>query len=206
MSESTPFANHRAGRIAFGSVLIAGAGILAAHSLAYLGDDDVLPAWTIIVVTWIAAIAAHGLALLLPVSAEPDRLRMTSLVVPAVGVALILPLTIQMPVIEALGGTKWFNSWCGIAAIITAAAHAAFAMLLVERVRAVATGRPTRSLSSVLAIGTLCGGVPGLVLPAALVLVTGLPILATAIPVFDAIAEREQRAELPLPFAIARHA
>lgn len=91
----------RLGRLVFGSVLLL--GVLTLFAMLERGVV------TILIGTWCTALVASALARRLAVTAvkidPPDALAQLGLAVPLAGIALIGPLTFDMLLVPALGGT-----------------------------------------------------------------------------------------------------
>jgi hypothetical protein len=202
----------RAGRTAFGTLLILGAVALAVDGLTalrYASDRAVVPAWIIVAFTWAIAIGAYFLAAHeTRASSDTDayrseQQRMRSLTRPAVGLALMLPLTIHMPLAIAIGGPVCFDGWSGLTVPFAGVAHLIFAALIAERVKAIARGAEHRGLLD-LYLWTVVGGLIPIVIPAIVVAITALPLLATLLPALDAMAASEHAEQAELPRAIVR--
>lgn len=202
----------RAGRVAFGLALVLGAAVMWTLSLCALRGRVVVPCAAIVLATWGLAFAAYRIAAGRARGMEgvhdetSDRTRTLSLVLPALGVALLLPLTIHMPFALAVGGVRSFDEWCGWSLIFAGIAHVFFAGLLVGRVRAIACGNRPRSVAQIFIICVIAGAVPGIAIPPIIVALTGIPMLGIVFPAFDAIAAAERRATPELPRAIVRAA
>jgi len=197
----------RRSRIAFGAILIVGACTLFVSALR----GHPVAALTV-VVTWCAALAA-GWATRAFAAEGPDRdhLAVAGLAVPMVGIALMGPITLHMP-LAMLGGTQAFDEWVVMSAWITGPAHIAFALAITIRATQLARAQPAWSPRTVYLITVIVSCVPFVLLiaiPPMLVAVTGLPFLPI-LRAMQPLAERE-RDELSLaihdlPFAIVRSA
>ena len=181
----------RAGRIAFGAGLLAGVVAMFATGGTHTAR--------ILELTWAVAFAAATVARMLP---TPRRdLFTTSLVVPAVGLALVLPLSLHLVVMLALREpTASFDDWVQVSLLCVGFAHVVFAILFGTRASQLArTAAPPMKIRSIYGWSVLASTAPGLLLfaiPVALTAVTGLFVLPV-IAWFDQIAARE-RATLPL--------
>lgn len=198
--------SRRAARTQLGVVLIAGAAVLWSRAIALDLDrsDPPIHAATIVVATWIVALLAAGLGSLAGRRPGAAWGLAPSLYLPGVGLALVLPLTIHLPVVLLLGGN--FDLWCGLSAPITGIAHVALALLVASRACALADGRPTRSPVSIYTIVLAISCVPFVVLwaiPPILVSLTGLPFLPI-LRAMETIAARDRTEPVELPAAYAR--
>ncbi len=141
------------GRLAFGVVLLAGVTWLVAalgtasfaHPMPYRPPLRI-PASEIIAVTWLAALAAGAVARAIAGRFGGPRSLDTrfaaSLVVPAVGIALLLPITLHLlPMVALRGGRYLFDVWAMGSLWITGLAHLVFAGLCALRAHDLATGK-----------------------------------------------------------------
>jgi len=205
----------RASRLAFGLVMIAGVVLLAQNTLADAHDQPGLArwlapphgqhtwhAWQVIVATWLGAIIAALPCLLL--RDRGDRWRVASYVVPAVGIALLLPLTIHMPIVLKTSGAKAFDDWCIYSGIFALAAHIAFAAMVGARAKAIVEGREPMAVQTIYGVTVAMSCVPGLlvILPPMITSATGIPI----VPLLFLMERWGKRArdEAALPLAVAR--
>jgi len=182
----------RAGRATFGVGLIAGACALVSGAIA----RHELHAAHLIGMTWAASIAAGmlvwGVSRLLAHRWRPDTLKYAGLVLPAVGLALIAPLTTHLLVALPLG-LRSFDNWVELSLIVAGAAHIAFAVASAYRVIALVDGTRVLSVQWVYLIVFLVSCVPFVVLIVVPIIValTGiamLPILYAP----EAIVARER--------------
>lgn len=169
------------GRVVFGLVLIAGITILAERLVANRHDVD---AAKVIAGTWTVAFGAGGIVSLLAGPSDRSvspRLRVLSYVVPTFGIALLLPLTIHLPIALALGvDVAAFDRWAFVSACITGVTHVVFATLAALRAWQLATGRPAISATQVYVAVLAVSCVPFAIvyfIPPVVVGLTGLPIL-----------------------------
>ena len=223
----------RIGRLAFGIALLVGVGVLATAVWRGSGDrfgDDFgrfdaapLDAARIIAMTWFAAIAA-GLAAwviaarvvrwsiaprLMRRSIDGDALFAESLMVPAAGIALLLPITLHLPVALLVSDAEGFAFWVKASLWITGIAHLVFAGMVAMRARQLVAGRPAIAPRKIYVVTVVTSCVPFIVLwaiPPVLVAITALPFLPI-LGAMERIVERE-RCELagaphPLPRAVA---
>ena len=204
MFNSTTVSGRAVGRIAFGLVLLAGAGVLVTGS----GRDQ---AMTVLVMTWAAAFASYTLVRSLFTRGAPvsERLLAASYVVPSVGLALALPVTIQAPFFLLLGGS-WagFGGWVELSIEITWSTHLAFATLAAIRAHRLALGAEAPRPALIYGVCVAVSCVPYILLyaiPPILVALTGLPLVMLMIASEAHIArERENVLASEFPTAIAR--
>jgi hypothetical protein len=164
------------GRLAFGGVLLAGVSFLVAAlgaaSFARPGPHGLLvrfPASEIIAATWLAALAAgaaasaaaRAIAGLVGGPRSLDVRFAASLKVPAAGIALLLPLTLHLLPMVALGaGLYPFDVWAMGSLWITGLAHLVFAGLCALRVHELAAGKRAISPSAIYLATVLTSCVP----------------------------------------------
>jgi len=173
------------GRLAFGTVLLAGVAWLAA--VLVMGSFEYpehlplqVPAelvrfrpTQIVVATWLAAIAAGFVAHRICVrrgGPPGSGARFTaSLIVPTAGVALLLPITLHLPVIALLSEHRGpirllagvdFELWAVGSLWITWHAHLVFAGLAALRARQLAAGRPAIRPRAIYAATVLASCLP----------------------------------------------
>jgi hypothetical protein len=185
-------------RIAFGTVLIVGAAALVANDLR---GQPVQPA-LLVPLTWAGAFIAGAWVRMFgarPVPIEQARARLdASIVLPSIGIALMLPLTLHLPVVLALGGVADYAAWVKLSIVLTGLTHVVVATMVGIRGAQLAAGRQPFSITAIYltAIGVSC--VPFallLFIPPLIVAVTGLAYLPLLVYQRD-LVERE-RAELP---------
>lgn len=197
----------RVGRIAFGIALLAGVSVMA-HRLLTTRYPEVAP---VILVPWAAAFAAYAIFGLLG-SRRPlehaGELAVPGLVVPSIGVALLLPLTLHLLVGYALTGElDWFDEWAQLSGFITGPTHLALAVLVGWRARQLATGVKAMTTGRIfwVCLGVSCVPFGFLyMIPPFLVAITGGPI-TVLIQLMEPLAarDRERAAATALPIAIA---
>jgi hypothetical protein len=225
MAEASQIIARRIGRIAFGGVLLAGVAYLIAAACAR-GSDALLPnfdrpiqgppgfhAARIVVLTWLVAAAvgftAARIAARLPLSAHPDRLFAESLIAPTLGIALLLPITLHMPVVLLIGGDSlWFDIWLYGSLWLTGLAHIVFAAACAVRAHALVAGKPARSPRWVYVATLITSCVPFILLvaiPPILVAITLVPFIPL-LRAMETLVARERRdiADARYPRAIAR--
>ena len=203
----------RLGWIVFGAVLLAGTAYLITaiwfgwtHRMAARVGAD-----RIIGTTWlIAAIAGFVTSRIAARSQRawhPELLFAESLMVPAIGIAALGPITLHMAVVLPLWGSKAFDMWVLESLVITGLAHVVFAAASARRARDLVAGRPARSPRSVYLATVFASCVPFVVLlgiPPILVAITGVPFLPL-LSAMETMVARERRdiaaASHPLPRA-----
>jgi hypothetical protein len=170
----------RVGRIAAGAVLIAGAALLV-HRL--VSDTEPRSQW-LIPAAWGAAIATYFVAGWIGSRRtldHADELAVPGLVVPSVGAALLLPLTLHLVVAAAISyPLREFDGWVMASVIFTGPTHLVLALLVGARARQLATAVPAISPARIYAIcvGVSCLPFAVIVLPPLVVALTGLPMAA----------------------------
>jgi hypothetical protein len=205
----------RLGRIAFGLVLLIGVASLAAaawsnfhsfHSASRFG------AVRLISLTWLVAILAgavvRAIAARLRWQPAVEALFAESVIVPTAGIALLLPITLHLPVVVAVADASAFDFWVTASLCVTGLAHIVFAGLCVLRARQLIAGRPAVTPRAIYVATLLTSCVPFVLLwaiPPLLVAVTALPFLPM-LRAMQRLVDRE-RAEIDtarqLPRAIA---
>lgn len=205
----------RLARIAFGLVLIAGVAVLT-HG-AWGHHHQFGHGWPsaaqIVGMTWLAAalVAAvvRAIAARLPWSLAPETLFAESMMVPTAGIALLLPITLHLPIALMITDAHGFEFWVEASLWITGLAHIVFAVLAVRRARQLVAGVPAVTPWQIYVATLLTSCVPFVVLwavPPMLVAITAAPFLPL-LGGMQRLVERE-RAELEaltraLPRAIA---
>jgi hypothetical protein len=194
----------RIGRIVFGGVLLVGVGWLATSAWSSsFGSHHAAPldGARIIGLTWLAAIAA-GLA----AWAIAARVRGTwsrgalfarSVVVPTLGVALLLPLTLHLPVALMIADADAFDLWVIASLWITGLAHLVFATLCAVRGYRLVAGKPGPTPATIYFATVITSCLPFVVLwaiPPVLVGITALPFA----PMLHAMERRIARERLEL--------
>lgn len=162
-------------RLVFGGVLLTGVAwlvaVLAVGSFKDPGPGRVpvpaglahLQPGAIIVAIWLAAIAAGTAARWIAVrrGGPPgsDARFAASLIVPTVGVALLLPITLHLPIVPRL--TRYdFDLWALASLWLTWHAHLVFAGLAALRAHRLAAGRPALAPRAIYAATVLASCVP----------------------------------------------
>jgi hypothetical protein len=206
----------RVGRIAFGLVLLLGAAELAHDAWSGSMSNQRMPrldAVRIIVLTWLAApivaIAARAIAARIRWSRSSEALFAESLMAPAAGIALLLPITLHMPIVLFAADAETFDIWVMASLWVTGVTHLVFAGLCVYRGRRLVAGLPAMPPRKIYVIILVTSCVPFVVLyavPPILVAVTALPFVPM-LHAMERVVSRE-RAELDavagtLPRAIA---
>ncbi|HET7500243.1 MAG TPA: hypothetical protein VFK02_04545 [Kofleriaceae bacterium] len=206
----------RIARITFGSVLLVGAACLLAATCSpafqhrsMLGVPR-LDATAILVLTWVvaalASLVAWLIALRLPFSGDPNTLFAESLMVPAAGIALLLPLTLHLPVVVGLADREAFDIWVMVSVWITGLAHLVFATMSALRGYQLVAGKPAWSPRKIYVATVLTSCLPFLVLyaiPPALVALTGLPFIPL-LRAMDRLVTRERQELAGAPHVLPR--
>ena len=189
----------RAGRTAFGVVLLVGVASLAAaawsgfcgaHRAAGFG------AARLVGLTWFLAILAgavvRAIAARLRWRPAAEALFAESVMVPTAGIALLLPITLHLPVVVAVADAGAFDFWVTASLWITGVAHVVFAGLCVLRARQLIAGRVAITPRAIYVATLLTACVPFVLLwaiPPLLVAVTALPF----VPMLHAMQRRVDR-------------
>lgn len=187
----------RIARIGFGLVLISGALFLAQNAVRLEragGGDGLLHCRRIILLAWVAALFVGFVGSL--VRDRGDRHRAAGYVVPAVGMALMLPLTLHLGVAMLMGYTaRGFDDWCFWSVVFVSVAHVVFAILVGLRAAAIVQGRPPISVGTIYIATVTLACVPGvlLVIPLIITAVTGVPLL----PLLYGMERWGERATVP---------
>jgi hypothetical protein len=206
-----PVLARRAARIAFGLVMIVGANVLGARALgdwSFLGKTPPFEAWQIIFGAWMAAFAAGELTrwvvTICARGPSGERWLAASLVVPGIGLALTVPITLHMPIALGIGGSDAFDAWCRLSVPITLFPHVMLAVLTAVRGSQLARGREAISPATIFNITVIASCVPAIlfVLPPFIVALTGVPILGM-LRAMESVARRERDTISALPHAIA---
>lgn len=198
-------AARRAGRFAFGLTLVIGSVGLVANVV----HDSPLPSADLIPAIWIAAAVARiaVYSAMPPVSRErADELANAGLVLPSIGIALMLPLTIHLPFFLATGTASDFEGWVKLSAIITGPTHIALATLVAVRAGHLVVGKIPMSVMAIygICVGVSCIPFAIFVIPPFVVALTGLACIP--LMMYQARIAEEERAEMPsfVPCATAR--
>ena len=206
----------RLARIAFGAVLLLGVVVLLARigppqlDRPFVNRTPVAPhVSTLLALTWAAAFAVHALVKRLAGdrTCAPRQLPAASLILPGVGCALLLPLTLHLVLALAFGGHgDRFDQWAMLSRDLTAPAHLVFAALVARRGLCLARGQRAPTPVGIFVIVVIAACVPWaiLVLPPVVVAVTGMP-LVPALAAMEALVACELAAlGGHLPAATAR--
>jgi len=213
----------RIGRITFGGVLLIGVvRLIVAACSGELGRESIntsiytgrgLDAARTIELTWLiatlAGVAAWRVAAHVRLPSNPEKLFAESLMVPAAGIALLLPITLHMPVILVIRDSAAFDVWVVASMWITGLAHAVFAITSVVRGKQLIAGEATWSPRKIYIATVVTSCVPFAVLyaiPPVIVAITALPFVPL-LRAMEWIVVRERReladAQHALPRAIA---
>jgi hypothetical protein len=218
MRSTANILGRRAGRIAFGTMLIlgmVGITIRVMHGQdawstfggPFAPDAHVrhLDATRSLAGFWIMAVVAYALVRFavwwIAPAPRGDALLRASLIVPAVGLALALPLTLHALWFAMTGGN--FDAWVRLSVAVVGFAHVVFALTFGMRAAQLTrTSRPTMTIGSIFLWSVCASVIPWglLFLPETLTLITGVAILPV-LHLFDAIARREREALPTLPVA-----
>jgi hypothetical protein len=189
----------RLGRIAFGLVLLIGVASLV--TAVWSGSPGTrgashLGAARLIGATWLAAAIAGGLvravAGRLRWSQAPDALFAESMMIPTAGIALLLPITLHLPVVLLAADAGAFDFWVMASLWITGLAHLVFAGLCVLRARQLVAGKLPITPRRIYVATLLTSCVPFVLLwaiPPTLVAITALPFM----PMLHAMQRRVER-------------
>lgn len=181
----------RLARTAFGAVLLAGAAVM----LARLGEPHLFTPFAdrappaahpqvaaTLVLTWGAAFLAYALVrtTVSRRGCAPHQLLVPSLVLPGLGMALLLPLTLHLPAAVLFDDVgDGFDHWAALSRDITAPAHVALALLVAVRAVRLARGQRGPSPAWIFSLVTIVVCIPWgiLIVPPILVMITGGPIV-----------------------------
>jgi len=168
----------RAARIAFGASLLAGAALFLG-ALATSGP----PPWMVFVGTWLVAFGASHVVrkAVGPREAKPDRWLLASLVVPGIGLALMMPLLVHLPIAALLGGGEGFDAWARLSVAVVGPTHLVLAAFATVRAIGLVRGAgwtPTPGVIYAACVAvSLAGSMELLFLPTVIVALTGLTIV-----------------------------
>ena len=194
----TTLATRRLARTVFGALSIAGAAVFVLNALA----EEPFPSTAVLGGIWILAFAGACVAgFRRPVSLErAHRLFGLSVVLPSIGLALLLPLTIQLPFVVAAGGSDSFDGWVSLSLWITGAVHIVLAVLVAVRAEMLVSGRQPLSVGLIYGacVGTSCIPFAVFVLPPFLVALTGLPMIPLLY--YQARLVERERAMIATPY------
>lgn len=197
----------RCGRIAAGMVLIAGAVLLATR----LWVEPEPAAARTLLSTWAAAALVYVAAALRGsrrTLAEHDELEVAGWVLPSVGMALLLPLTLHLPFVAAVDNAgDGFDFWAKASGVITGATHVVLALLVALRASQLARGQPAVRVLHIYWICVAVSCVPFAIwiLPPIFVAVTGIPLLVPLAWMPRLVeSEREKALSEVVPHAQAR--
>lgn len=195
------------GRIAFGVTALAGL-LVFVWRLLYEPRADA--AKTLLAV-WAVALFASQLAAQLSRAfarrRDLARVFSASWVLPALGMALLLPLTIHLPFAVAIGGgLRGFDDWARMSLVIAGPAHVVFAIMVARRASQLARGLPAVTPRRIY-IGTLiAASLPWAILfllPPLIVGITGFPLLAGVERMATMIDRERERVDLPHAIVVA---
>lgn len=195
------------GRIVFGVVLILGTAMFVERVLRVPQSH----AARTLAIVWLAAFFAGWLfAQLAAITArrqDVTEIFTLSWVLPVFGAALLLPLTLHVPVSLALGvEPRGFDSWARISLFVTAPAHLVFALLATVRAARIAQDRPAMSATRVYVITLVASAIPYAVLffiPPILVGLTGFALLPLVARMKEMIERERGTTALPRAIVVA---
>lgn len=188
----------RAGRAAFGVVLIIGACVMVSRSIGR-GPTHSLE---ILGATWALALVAYAAGRVIGrygSLAYAQRFAHAGLVLPSIGLALVLPITLHVPFVLLLDAVTGLDSWVELSLRLTWPTHLALALLMAVRAVALVDGREPVGAWNIYAICVVVSCVPWVILfglPPLLVAVTGLPMVGL-MEALESIAERERGPDVP---------
>jgi len=207
----------RGGRIAFGTALLVGMAVVVYGAIigpgawSWLGGPfthDLMHGRThsipLLAATWLLALVAYGATRLIVRAAAPaprgDAMLRASLVVPAVGIAFTVPLSIHAVAFALVG--EDFGGWICASCAAVGLAHVVFAVTFGIRAGQLARGEPRMTVPRIYKWSVIASLVPcGMfLLPEILTAVTGL-FVVPVMERFDAIALHEREALPVLPIA-----
>jgi hypothetical protein len=191
--------------------VIRGRSVWSAFGGPFSSDADrpKLDAAGTIAAMWIAATGVYAIVRVAVTASAPaprgDAWLRASLVIPAVGLALALPLTLHALWFAMTGGN--FDSWVRLSVAVVGFAHVVFALTFGMRAAQLArTAQPTMTIGSVFLWSVCASVIPWglLFLPETLTLITGVAILPV-LHLFTEVARREREALPVLPVARRVH-
>lgn len=187
-------------RVVFGLALVIGflhfIGGVCAHEAGF--SRDLLGVWKH---AGLAALAAAIVAPLVARRVSGDAWATSSIVLPVIGLALVLPLTLHLAAFAAVGSPM--DEWCGAGLVGAGIAHVVFAILFAARTVSLArSGKTTLSIAELFLLTTLAGAIPFFVLGMGIVALTGV-FVVPVISLAEWLALREHAATAAgLPRAI----
>jgi hypothetical protein len=195
------------GRIVFGVVMILGAATFVERLLRM---REAHAAKTLAII-WIAALFAGWLfAQLASVTArrvDVADIFTLSWVLPTLGVALLVPLTLHIPFALALGSNlSAFDDWARLSLVFAGPPHVVFAFLAAVRAARLAQGQPAMSATRIYIITLVAAAVPFgflFLIPPLLVGLTGFAILPFLARLQGLIERERGTTELPQAIVLA---
>jgi hypothetical protein len=152
----------------------------------------------------LAAVAAACVAPFVVRFVQTDAWATSSIVLPVVGLALLLPISLHAVAFRCVHAS-WasLDDWCGASVVGAGIAHLVFATLFCVRAVSLArTGSSPVSVSELFLLTTLASAIPFFILAMGITAATGLAILPV-IALVDWLARREHAAlSVALPRAI----
>lgn len=205
----------RLGRVAFGLVLLVGVAILA--GAAWSGSPGPrgapqLGAMRLFGLTWLIAVLAgvvvRTIAARVRWRLAPEALFAESVMVPTAGIALLLPITLHLPVVLLVADASAFDVWVRMSLWITGLTHLVFAGLSVRRAHQLVAGEPAITPRKIYVATLITSCVPFVLLcaiPPLVVAITALPFVPM-LRAMQRLADRERleiAAAQKLPRAVA---
>jgi hypothetical protein len=187
MFETRVAAARRVARLVAGIILLGGAASLALWGISGHGDQQ-QPALLLLAGTWAVAAIAYATVRFVVTATYPEhevarafpmRFEFLSLAVPAVGIALLTPLTLHLPVALYAGGRAGFEWWAWLSIRLVGVAHLALGLLVAIRAHQLAHGRRPMGWQRIAGICTIVASVPWIILFPVPILV-GLTAIAMA--------------------------
>jgi len=114
----------------------------------------------------------------------------------AIGISLLLPLTLHMPIAVWFEGVRGFHDWVKVSLVITGPAHVALAWMSARRAFVLVDGGVPQSMRSILVWTVSVAAVPFVIfwaIPPILVAITGIPVVGV-LKLMDSIMRKERSA------------
>ncbi len=190
-----------------GVALLLGAVMLAIRVTA--GSRHGLDPVAILLGTWFLAFVTYRVAMhARPTPSRQDRTARASVVVPALGLLAVLPLTLHLPFFALAGALDGFGEWARLALMITAPTTIVAGILIAIRGSHLAEGRPAKGVLRPWAIYGLGVAATGpfwvLILPGVLIALTALPFVPLLASMETLVAREREIVDGEPAYAIAR--
>jgi hypothetical protein len=190
-----------AGRLVFGAIMVAGTLVLLQRMFTYRESG----AARVIVTTWLVAAAGGWVAHELAHVCRPrrvERIFVLSYALPTLGIACLLPLSIQLPVVHALGLDDGLDTWALILWANTA--QIAFAWLSTLRAVQLARGDVAITTHRIGVVVMLAASIPGalLIFPPLVAFVLGLFIVPLLRRMERIITRERDLGDLPMAIVV----